>query len=420
MINLIKKEIRELLTKSALLFFAFMALIFVFMGQMLSEAQEEAAVSPVVAVVDQDKSHHSATLVEAIETGADVVYSGDDVSRAQSELESENGIALVLVPGGFGATIDSGKKAEIEVRWIMKGAGVIDTLPVSAVEAIIDSGFKSVSATLVEGHSSLDPEIILAPASSSYTTIYEGKTIEGVSPQVLSGLLSQETMFVPVVIMMLIVMGSSSVISSMGLEKENRTLETLLTMPVNRSHIIISKIIGSATAGVVMGAIYMVGFYFYSTSLGGQTGSLADLGFVLGPGDYFLISLSLFTALLAALCASIIMGTFASNYRSAQTLTYPLIGLAVLAMLVTMLLDFRTLPAMVQVIIFAIPFSHPMIAMKELMVDNYFLVLVGILYSSLLTAILVAVATRIFTTDRVVVGISIRRSKSRADSYNSQ
>ncbi|MFA7179367.1 MAG: ABC transporter permease, partial [Dehalococcoidales bacterium] len=147
-------------------------------------------------------------------------------------------------------------------------------------------------------------------------------------------------------------------------------------------------------------------------SITGPAGGLGDMGFTLNVLDYLLIALSLFAALLAALCASIILGTFASSYRSAQTLTYPMIGLAMLAMLVTMMLDFSSLSFPLQVMVFLIPFSHPMIAMKELMVGNYLLVLAGIGYLVVITAILVLIATRIFTTDRVVLGMSIKGRKN--------
>ena len=394
-ITLIKKEVKELLTRSTLIFFVAMALMFVFMGQMLSSSFEGASVKPVISIVDNDDSHHSVIMVSGLEAGADVVYKGTNREDALSELKAENGVAIIIIPAGFSSSIDSNTRPEIDIFWLMKGTGLVDSLPVSSVEAVVRSGMQAISAALVAEHTNLEPEIILAPGSLRYTTLYEGRTIEGISPQVVSGLLSQETMFVPIVIMMLIVMGSSSVISSMGLEKENRTLETLLTLPVSRSNIILSKIVGSAIVGIVMGAIYMIGFVSYFGSLGGESGSLSDFGFSLNIGDYLLIGLSLFTALLTALCASIILGTFASNYRSAQTLTYPLIGLAMLAMLVTMMLDFRTLPLALQAVIFIIPFSHPMIAMKELLVGNYLLVISGIVYCIALTSALVAIATKI-------------------------
>jgi len=155
----------------------------------------------------------------------------------------------------------------------------------------------------------------------------------------------------------------------------------------------------------------MVGFASYFGSITATAGGLGDMGFTLNVLDYILIALSLFAALLAALCASIILGTFASNYRSAQTLTYPMIGLAMLAMLMTMMLDFNTLSLPLRIVVFLIPFSHPMIAMKELMVGNYLLVGAGIGYLVLITGLLVMIATRIFTSDRVVLGMSFKRKK---------
>lgn len=40
---------------------------------------------------------------------------------------------------------------------------------------------------------------------------------------------------IPLVIMIIIMMVDSIVINSMGFEKENKTLETLFTMPINKT-----------------------------------------------------------------------------------------------------------------------------------------------------------------------------------------
>jgi ABC-2 type transport system permease protein len=411
MFTLIKKEVKELLSKSALVFFAGMALIFIFMGNMVSSSIEESISMPLIAIVDEDASGLSAVMTSALEAGSEVVYLGSDAEEARAQLEEAGGAAIITVPENFGALIESGKQANVKVLWLMRGAGLTDSVSTGSVAMLIQCGSNAVSAVLVADYTPLDPQIVLSPVSYSNDTIFKGNLIEDASPDMVSGVLSMKTMFIPVVIMMLIVMGSSSVISSMGLEKENRTLETLLTLPVRRSHIIISKIVGSAVAGIVMGAIYMVGFASYFGSITATAGGLGDMGFTLNVLDYILIALSLFAALLAALCASIILGTFASNYRSAQTLTYPMIGLAMLAMLMTMMLDFNTLSLPLRIVVFLIPFSHPMIAMKELMVGNYLLVGAGIGYLVLITGLLVMIATRIFTSDRVVLGMSFKRKK---------
>ncbi|MBN1369336.1 MAG: ABC transporter permease [Dehalococcoidaceae bacterium] len=411
MITLIKKEVRELLSKSALMFFALMALMFVFLGQTLSSTIEDSAVKPVIGIVDRDGSFYSAIVAGTVETAAELVYSGLDETDALVAVEARSGAAVLTIPEGFQAAIESGEQAQIHVLWLMQGAGVIDSIPTGSVQAVLQAATQALSSFLIEQHTQMDADIILSPISTHHNTLFKGRMIEGATPGVVSGMLSMRTMFIPVIIMMLIVMGSSSVISSMGLEKENRTLETLLTLPVKRSHIVISKIVGSGIVGIFMGAIYMVGFVSYFNAIGGQAGSLADYGFSLNIIDYLLIALSLFGALLSALCGAIILGLFASNYRSAQTLTYPLIGLAMISMLMTMMLDFATLSLPLKTLVFLIPFTHPMIAMKELLTGNYLLVAAGVVYCFAVTAALVIIATRIFTTDRVVLGMTFKRRK---------
>jgi ABC-2 type transport system permease protein len=66
--------------------------------------------------------------------------------------------------------------------------------------------------------------------------------------------------------------------------------------------------------------------------------------------------------------------------------------------------DFDTLPAVLRIILFAIPFSHPMMAIRALMFDDYLLVLSGIAYVTVFAATMVAVVAWIFRTDRLLTG----------------
>jgi ABC-2 type transport system permease protein len=223
-------------------------------------------------------------------------------------------------------------------------------------------------------------------------------------------MLSSQSIVIPIVVMMLIIMAGASVISSMGMEKENKTLETLLTLPVRRSHIVIGKIVGSALVGMIMAAIYMIGFSRYMTSFQISDINLADFGLALSMQDYLLIGVSLFTALLAGLALCIVLGTFAKNYRSAQTLIFPITALAMISVFITMFKDFDTIPAVLRILVFAIPFSHPMMAMRALMMDNYSLVIGGIAYTAVFTVIMIVIAVRIFNSDRLLTGSVQKRA----------
>jgi ABC-2 type transport system permease protein len=192
------------------------------------------------------------------------------------------------------------------------------------------------------------------------------------------------------------------------MEKENKTLETLLTMPVRRSHIVVGKMIGSALVGMIMAAIYMIGFSRYMGSFQSSDINLADFDLTLGMQDYLLVGVSLFTALLAGLSLCIVLGTFAKNYRSAQALIFPITAVALISAFIVMFKDFDTIPAVLRIIVFAIPFTHPMMAMRSLMLDNYALVVGGIAYTAIFTVVMVVVAVRIFNSDRLLTG-SVRR-----------
>ncbi len=55
-INIIKKELRELVTKATFFSVIMMALIFFFVGQVVGAASEETSKVPVISVVDLDKT----------------------------------------------------------------------------------------------------------------------------------------------------------------------------------------------------------------------------------------------------------------------------------------------------------------------------------------------------------------------------
>lgn len=194
----------------------------------------------------------------------------------------------------------------------------------------------------------------------------------------------------------------------MGMEKENKTLETLLTLPVKRSSIVAGKITGSAIVGLLMAVIYMIGFRYYLSSfeVSGNI-NLADYGLTLNVWDYVLVGISLFLALTAALSMCMVLGTFAKNYKSAQTLTVPVSILALIPMFLIMFKDFSTLPLSLKVVLFAIPFSHPMMAVRALLFGDYMLVISGIAYAAVFSFAMIAIAVWIFKTDKLLTGTTI-------------
>lgn len=407
--NIIKKEFRELFTLSTVLSMVVIAVIFGFVGMMVGDIEVRIEERPIIGVVDVDDGDFSVIATAVLNEGAEVVYNGSDPEEGLNEITENDGVALLLIPENFSESIYENNPGEIEVYWVMKGAGMLDSISSDIVEGLISSVNQEITENLVEQNSNLSPALVLNPTTRVDTTVFKGKEIEGLSPSEIGGILISQSITIPIVIMMLMMLAGGSVISSMGMEKENKTLETLLTLPVRRSHIVIGKIVGSAIVGLIMAAIYMIGFKYYMDSFSVSDISMADFGLALGMQDYLLVGISLFAALLAGLSLCMVLGTFAKNYKSAQTLTFPITALAMIPMFIVMFKDFDTIPTALQVILFAIPFSHPMMATRALMLDNYVLVISGIAYSAIFAAITIAIAVWIFNTDRLLTGKVTRR-----------
>jgi len=406
--NIIKKEFKELFVLSTLIPIVVIAVVFGLVGQMIGNVGETIKEKPVIGIVNMDGGDFSDIAMSVLTENAKVVYNDSDAEEGLEEVRKEDGVALLVIPENFSRNIYDNQPGEIDIYWIMRGAGMMDSISSGVGEGLIQAVNQEISKTLIQQDSSSDPALVLNPTTRIDTTFFKGKAIEGLSPSTLGNMLVSQSIVIPIVVMMLIIMAGASVISSMGMEKENKTLETLLTLPVRRSHIVIGKMVGSALVGMIMAAIYMIGFSRYMTSFQVSDINLADFGLALGMQDYLLIGISLFVALLAGLSLCIVLGTFAKNYRSAQALIFPITALALISVFITMFKDFDTIPAVLRVFVFAIPFSHPMMAIRALMLDNYWLVIGGIAYTAVFTIIMVAVAVRIFNSDRLLTG-SVRK-----------
>jgi len=409
--NIIIKEIRELLTPSTIIPIIVMAFIFGSMGNMMGGIGEELEKKPAIGLINDDGGELSKIATDILNERAEIIYEGSNIEEGLEKIKEEKATALLIIPANFSESIYADNPGEIEVYWIMKGAGIMDSISSEVVDGLIHSIEEEISKELIKDGEYSD--IVLKPTVKKETTIFKEKELKGLSPGAISGILSSQSTMVPIIMMMIIMMAGGTVISSMGMEKENKTLETLLTLPVKRSSIVFGKIAGSAIVGLLMAIIYMLGFRYYMGSLGMSSEiNLADLGLTLDMKDYFLVGTSVFITLLAALSLCMILGTFAENYKSAQTLNLPIVLLAIVPMFLTMFKDFDTLPLLLKIVVFVIPFSHPMMAMRALMFDNYLLVLSGICYVVIFSAAMMWIIVRIFSTEKVLTAkISLKIPK---------
>jgi ABC-2 type transport system permease protein len=411
--NIVKKEIKELLTPATIIPIFVIALIFGSIGTSMEGIQEELLEKPIIGYINEDNNTFSNIFTSYLENNSEVVFYSTDIDDKEEGLEQikqKEGDALIVIKHNFSEDIFKDSQGKIEIYWIMKGAGLFDTISSEIVEALLSSINREISKNLIEGNTTVNASIALYPTSRIDTTYFKDREI-GLSPGTISGMITSQSTFIPIIIMMLVIFAGQMIISSMALEKENKTLETLLTLPVKRTSIVAGKITASAIIGLLFAIIYMFGMSIYLQGFQfSEQINLAQYGLVLTSEDFILIGISLFLALISALAISMLLGTFAKNYKSAQTLLFPITMFAMIPMFATMFIDFDTLPIAFKGFIFAIPFSHPMMAPRALLFNDYLLVISGIIYTFIFAIVTIGIIVWVFKTDRLLTG-SIRKKR---------
>ncbi|MEW6506104.1 MAG: hypothetical protein AB1457_19300 [Chloroflexota bacterium] len=180
-----------------------------------------------------------------------------------------------------------------------------------------------------------------------------------------------------------------------------------MTLPMDRFAILMGKLSGSIIVAALGAIAYMIGFNYYMGSFAATIPAAANMDLVslgLAPSlfGYFLLGLSLFVTLLSALALAVIVSAFAEDVRSAQSIVGNIYPLVFIPSLLLMYLDVNALPLAVKVVVYAIPFAHPIIASKAVTMGDYLTAGLGIAYVTVFTLVIMYVASRLFATEKIL------------------
>lgn len=400
--NLIKKEVKELFNKSVLVTILFIALMFGFLGNVFNQMNEGMKQKPKVCIVMHSEGGLALSLKSAMQLGAEVLYEGDSEDEAEKICREKKGLAVIVVESGFDSMIFQNERGGVRILWLLEGIGVTNEVKTTLVTALISDAERAISKKLITDKAGLESDLVLSPIELKETTVIKNKTVKDTSPNTVIKIVQSQTFIAPVIMMMLMIMAGTTVIGSMAIEKENKTLESLLTMPIKRSDIVVGKIIGSSLVGLLTAAVYMIGFSYYMKSLGmsGISNIAPDLKIM--PTDFIFVGISFLTSILSGLALAMLLGVYSNDTKSAQTMSMPLTLLVMVPYFVSMMMDYELLPFAGRAVLFLIPFTHPMTALKFLMFDRYDMVIYGSIYSFCLFLLLVYMNVRIFNSDRIL------------------
>ena len=403
-LNILVKELKELIRDPKiflgmiivpLIMFPLLGVVMNFSVQSAQEKAEKAT----LLVLNNDGENLSEIFVNFLNFSLRiVVVNNTKPEEVVNSLSEYNATQFIEIPNGFSANMtehnyNPNVKASVKFYGVFSGGGMLE-----------DIGSSSAIDSLVERFNRIfAPNVVYTEKS----VIIKGEIQKGVDPAMLSGLMISQGIAMPITIMILLQVSMQIAATSVAMEKEEKTLETLLSLPIDRFTILMGKLSGSIIVAAVGALAFMFGFNFYMgsfmTSIPAEISlDLVSLGLVPSLLGYLLLGISLFVALISALALAVIMSAFAEDVRGAQSLVgfiYPLIFIPALLL---MFLDVNSLPLALRIFIYAIPYTHPIIAAKAVTMGDYWTAMWGIIYVTAFTLVIMYVASRLFATEKIL------------------
>lgn len=420
-INLLKKELSELITAQMLATLGILVMVFVLMGNVMKSAVNEVVEDvshPKVNICDLDDTELTNSITDAIKTaGAELkLVSGitDDYAKALNDNDIKS---LVIIPEGFTESVEKGERPQLISISKMTSAATFSNLTsdTSGATSLIEKCI----ANIVSQKLGITPEkldLIETPVELEDNTVVADKYAK-VSISAVMSKVSVQNMLLPIALFFLILQTSSALITSISNEKIDKTLETLLSAPVSRMSIITAKMLAAAIVALINAAVMMGCFMFTMKDMTadltadlsevvGETLSVDDalsvLGLNLSAGQYVLVGVQFFVTIMICLSISILLGSMVSDAKSAQTATLPIMAVVMVPYVITMLTDVNSLPMVARILVYAIPFTHTFTSMSNLMFGNTAVFFAGLAYQVVVLAIFLVIAVRLFKSDKIL------------------
>ena len=282
-----------------------------------------------------------------------------------------------------------------------------------------------------KGMTDKEYELMDSPLNVLDNTVVDDKSA-AISPEKIMSKIAIQNMMLPIIVFVLIIMTSQMLMSAVANEKTDKTLETLLSAPVSRGSVIGAKMLAAAIIALINAGVYMAGFSLFvsgattditsaAQELLGQSMSTDEairaLGLSLTGFDYFLVGLQLFFTIMICLSVSLILGALVNDTKNTQTMVMPIMLMAIIPYMISMIADINALPIVFRCLVYAIPFTHTFSAIPNLMFGNRMIFFIGLGYQVIVFAICMFFALRLFMSDRI---FTIRLNFGQKSKYKSK
>ena len=454
----LKKELRELISLQLLIPVALILVMFYVMGSFfqaiggdthieinVSEIQEmqseefepvfdntnetvTISTYSIIGLIDNDNSEMSEYVVSELKRNLRVVTpaSKDPAEACEELLNYElygNPIKvslLIVLNEGFEANLTEGGNifAVIDAYSSIDSFGVMSMASSISQQNVTEMINYAVSQKLYEHYlPDVDMGIVNAitsPVYGSTHTFMNGETAQ-IHSGVITGYIFSNTLFIPIIVFLIITYSVQTLATSVVNEKADKTLETLMTTPVNRMAVLFAKVLSAAIYAIVFAVIYVIGLRTYMDS-GTYSTEVLEIIEIFGISFNFftfaVIGIQLFLSVLCGLGIALILGIMIEDIKTLQAYIMPIMLVIMIPYFVSIITDINTLPIIFRILLYIIPFTHTFAAAVNIFTQNYLLVLGGVIYQVVFVIAMLAIAMKIFNSDKLITLSEIIKSRA--------
>jgi len=406
---LAKKEIKNLMRDKKLIFGLIIVPLIVYpaLGKMMQFGFESAAKTTHVAIVNFDDGKYGDVLIKALNATPNVsvtVIGARSIDGALRRALQENQNILVVIPPNFSERVESNKMATVQIYGLFRGigSGMRESVSEARINAVINVLSEEIAKLKVQELGAENPDAVLHPIRAESRSYLLGRVVN-IPPTVVSQVLSSQAYGLPLIVFLMVMVTAQMSAGAVASEKENKTLETLLTLPVKRTTIVASKITGTAVIGVIAALAYMVGLKGYMAGLGTQTGvSLSELGLSITPTGMLLFGIVVFLTIAFSLSLAMLLAVFAEDVQSANTVVSSIILPLAFPSFVLAFVDINGLPTLWKYLLLASPFTQPVIDYRYVIAKDYTALGMSIAYLAIVAGVTLYATARVFASEKVL------------------
>lgn len=415
-IPLVEKEVKDLLRDPRIYIGLIIPVIMLpLLGSIMSTAVSTSIQTSVVglkiAVIDADNTGLSRELLNLLKNMGMSIdeISETDLNSAINRMRGLGSEFLMVIEKGFEEDLNNFRKGNIEVYAIVDSVGLSSIGKYSALQMQIGRCIEIFSDMLIyKLRPNVNTETVRKPLNFTFHSILKNNVVN-IDPQtLLSQFLMGYGMIVPLLLFILSISVVQIAATATAVENEEKTLETLLTLPISRYEILVAKLLGSSIISVIGGLLFTIGFLIYFESMLKMSGMdvLTGVSQVLPPvplESFLLLAISLILSILFITSLGVVIGALSSDVRMANSL----LGVIIIPIMIPFFLIFygdpKAMPLAVRLIVYAFPTSYPMLIAREMIINPMSIEAVfGIPYSIIITAVILYVTSLIMSPEKLL------------------